>query len=94
MRQPSDISSDRWTGSSKPSTETISIESIPERPKRRRRHKKKIPCNPRLDELSRPRKWLVLAVWREFAWRFEPERLEWVRRRVQEEFCMSPELVF
>lgn len=56
-----------------------------------RKPKEKIRCNPRLDELARPRKWALLALWKSFAETFDPERKEALRLRIQEEFSMTPE---
>lgn len=48
-------------------------------------------CNVRLDELSKPRKWYLLSTYQENQNRFDPERLDKMRVKIQEEFSLTPE---
>lgn len=48
-------------------------------------------CNARLEELAKPKKWLMLATWREHRYIFDPERMQMLKERIQEEFSMTPE---
>lgn len=61
-------------------------------PKRKRRGSgKPPPCNCRIDELARPKRWIILNTWKEHGTHFDPERSQALRERVQEEFYMTPE---
>lgn len=48
-------------------------------------------CNIRLDELAKPRKWYLLSTYQENKERFDPDRLDKIRARIQEEFSLTPE---
>jgi len=50
-------------------------------------------CNARLEELAKPRKWYMLSTWKEFHNIFEPDRMQALKERVQEEFSMTPEYI-
>lgn len=60
-------------------------------PVRKARKKPEKECNSRLDELAKPKRWLLLGTWREHGWLFEPKRMKWVKEKVQELFSMTPE---
>ncbi|KAF2902541.1 hypothetical protein ILUMI_03641 [Ignelater luminosus] len=51
----------------------------------------KKPCNARIDELAKPNKRLVLALWQNYAYLFGPERREAIRLLLQELYAMTPE---
>nr|XP_022913276.1 uncharacterized protein LOC111424086 [Onthophagus taurus] len=48
-------------------------------------------CNMRLEELSRPKKWLMLGVWKEYHSVWDADRMQRFKLKVQEEFSMTPE---
>ncbi|GJQ77398.1 hypothetical protein Trydic_g20800 [Trypoxylus dichotomus] len=48
-------------------------------------------CNARLEELAKPKKWLMLATWREHRYIFDQGRMQMLKEKIQEEFSMTPE---
>lgn len=50
-------------------------------------------CNVRLDELAKPRKWYLLSTYQENLDKFDEERLEKLRAKIQEAFSLSPEYI-
>lgn len=51
----------------------------------------KKPCNARIDELAKPNKRLLAAVWESYGDSFSTDRREAVKELLQELYAMSPE---